>query len=45
MPELKTGYKAPAFTAPDQNGRTVGLKDFKGRKCFVFFYPKAGTSG
>ena len=45
MEKLKPGDLAPAFTAPDQNGHTVGLKAFKGRKCFVFFYPKAGTSG
>ncbi len=45
MEKLKPGDPAPAFTAPDQNGHTVSLKDFKGRKCFIFFYPKAGTSG
>ena len=45
MATLQTGNRAPDFTAPDQDGRTVSLKDFKGRKCFIFFYPKAGTSG
>lgn len=45
MATLKIGDRAPHFAAPDQEGRTVGLKDFKGRKCFIFFYPKAGTSG
>jgi peroxiredoxin Q/BCP len=45
MAALKPGDKAPAFTAPNQNGKNAGLKDFKGRKCFIFFYPKAGTSG
>ena len=45
MATLQTGNRAPDFTAPDQDGRMVSLKDFKGRKCFIFFYPKAGTSG
>jgi peroxiredoxin Q/BCP len=42
---LQAGNPAPAFTATDQNGHTVNLADFKGRKLFVFFYPKANTSG
>jgi peroxiredoxin Q/BCP len=45
MPTLKPGDPAPAFTATDQNGNTVSLADFKGRKRFIFFYPKANTSG
>jgi peroxiredoxin Q/BCP len=45
MKKLQIGDPAPAFSAPDQNGQKIGLKDFKGRRCFLFFYPKAGTSG
>ncbi|BBO71957.1 hypothetical protein DSCA_58870 [Desulfosarcina alkanivorans] len=45
MNQLQSEDRAPAFSAVDQNGDTVSLKDFKGRKCFVFFYPKANTSG
>jgi peroxiredoxin Q/BCP len=45
MAKLQTGDRAPDFAAPDQDGRSVGLKDFRGRKCFIFFYPKANTSG
>jgi len=45
MQKLHTGDPAPPVTAPDQDGQKVGLKDFKGRKCFIFFYPKANTSG
>ena len=45
MPHLKPKDPAPAFTAEDQHGNTVSLADFKGRKCFIFFYPKANTSG
>ncbi len=45
MNSLQAGKPAPAFSATDQNGHTVSLADFKGRKVFVFFYPKANTSG
>ena len=45
MAILTPGDPAPDFSASDQNGRTVRLADFKGRKLFVFFYPKANTSG
>ena len=45
MPQLKPGDPAPAFALPDQEGNTVSLSDFKGRKVLVFFYPKADTSG
>jgi peroxiredoxin Q/BCP len=45
MAELKIGDKAPAFEAKDQEGGTVALADFAGRKVFVYFYPKADTSG
>ncbi|HTN17129.1 MAG TPA: thioredoxin-dependent thiol peroxidase [Chitinophagaceae bacterium] len=40
---LKPGDKAPAFTAKDQDGNTVSLKDFKGRKVVLYFYPKDDT--
>jgi len=40
---LKPGDKAPDFSAIDQNGNTVSLSDFKGKKLVVFFYPKADT--
>ena len=45
MAELKPGDTAPAFEAPDQRGNTVKLTDFHGRRLFVYFYPKANTSG
>jgi len=45
MDQLQTNDPAPAFSAPDQQGNTVSLKDFKGRRLFMFFYPKANTSG
>ncbi len=42
---LKKGDKAPAFALSDQNGNTVRLSDFAGRKLLVYFFPKAGTPG
>jgi peroxiredoxin Q/BCP len=42
---LKPGDKAPAFTLLDQHGNKVSLKDFKGRRVLVYFYPKADTPG
>jgi len=43
--ELLAGAKAPAFTLPRDGGATVSLKDFKGRKLVLYFYPKADTPG
>jgi thioredoxin-dependent peroxiredoxin len=43
--KLKKGDKAPDFALPDQDGKTMELSDFKGKKLLLFFYPKAGTSG
>lgn len=43
MPTI--GSKAPAFSLPDDAGRTVSLKDHLGRKVVLYFYPKDDTSG
>jgi peroxiredoxin Q/BCP len=45
MTHLKVGDKAPDFTALDQEGNTITLSDYKGKKLVVFFYPKASTPG
>ena len=45
MAQLKAGDKAPAFSLEDQQGTTVKLADFKGKKLLVYFYPKASTPG
>lgn len=44
-PRLQVGDKAPAFSLPDADGKTVSLSDFKGRKVIVYFYPAASTPG
>ncbi|MFO7745138.1 MAG: thioredoxin-dependent thiol peroxidase [Psychroflexus sp.] len=45
MTTLKAGDKAPNFEAKDQDGNVHTLKDYKGKKLVVFFYPKASTPG
>lgn len=45
MTHLKVGDKAPNFEALDQDGNTIKLNDFSGKKLVVFFYPKASTPG
>ena len=45
MAELAVGKKAPAFTLTDQDGKTVKLSDFAGKKVVVYFYPRADTPG
>ena len=42
---LVSGSNAPAFTLPDQDGNSVRLSSFKGRRVLVYFYPKADTPG
>lgn len=42
---LDTGSKAPAFTLPTDDGSTVSLTDFAGKKVVLYFYPKDDTSG
>jgi peroxiredoxin Q/BCP len=42
---LDVGDKAPNFKLPGDDGSTVSLADFKGRKLVVYFYPRADTPG
>jgi thioredoxin-dependent peroxiredoxin len=39
------GKAAPAFTLEDADGKKVSLKDFKGTKVILYFYPKDDTPG
>ena len=45
MATLQAGDLAPLFTAKNQNGETVSLADFNGKKVILFFYPKDNTPG
>ncbi|HEX9629341.1 MAG TPA: thioredoxin-dependent thiol peroxidase [Pyrinomonadaceae bacterium] len=42
---LKEGTVAPDFTVKDENGETVRLKDLRGQKVVLYFYPKDDTPG
>ena len=43
--QLKAGDPAPEFTLPDAEGNPVSLKDFRGQRVVVYFYPAAMTPG
>jgi peroxiredoxin Q/BCP len=45
MHTLSAGDRVPAFSVKDQDGNTVSLSDYKGKKLIVFFYPRANTPG
>ena len=37
--------KAPDFILPDEDGKAVALKDFRGQNVVVYFFPRADTPG
>jgi peroxiredoxin Q/BCP len=45
MDTLEEGQKAPEFSGLDQNGNTVSLSDYSGKKLILYFYPKDDTPG
>jgi thioredoxin-dependent peroxiredoxin len=45
MGKIEEGKKAPDFTLPDQDGKTVSLSSFKDKDVIVYFYPKDDTPG
>ena len=45
MTVLQPGERAPDFSLPRDGGDTIALRDFKGRKLVLYFYPKADTPG
>ncbi len=42
---LKVGDRAPEFTLPSSRGGTISLKDFRGKKVVLYFYPRDNTPG
>ena len=40
---LQVGDKAPSIEAKDQDGNTIKLSDFQGKKVVIYFYPKDST--
>ena len=45
MAALKVGSKAPEFSLQTVDGKEMSLKDLKGMKVVLYFYPKDNTSG
>lgn len=45
MSTLNIGDKAPKFKSKNQNGETISLDNFKGKKLVLYFYPKDDTPG
>lgn len=45
MSSLNVGDKAPNFSLPSTDGKEISLKDLKGKKIVLYFYPKDDTSG
>ena len=42
---IEVGTLAPDFELPDQNGNIRSLKEFRGKKVILYFYPKDNTAG
>jgi thioredoxin-dependent peroxiredoxin len=42
---MDVNNKAPEFTLPDQNGKDISLKEFRGKNVVLYFYPRADTPG
>jgi peroxiredoxin Q/BCP len=45
MATLKKGDKAPWFEGLNQDGKTLSINDFIGKKLILYFYPKDNTPG
>ncbi|MEX1019114.1 MAG: thioredoxin-dependent thiol peroxidase [Litorilinea sp.] len=45
MAELQIGDVAPEFTALTDSGESVNLRDYRGKRVVLYFYPKDDTSG
>jgi thioredoxin-dependent peroxiredoxin len=45
MSELKAGDPAPDFETVDETGEKVSLKDLRGKRVVLYFYPKDNTTG
>lgn len=44
MEEITQGMNAPGFSSVDQDGNSIKLSDFHGKKLALYFYPKDSTS-
>jgi len=42
---MELNDKAPDFALPNEEGKTLSIKDYRGKPVVLFFYPKAATPG
>ena len=42
---MEVNSNAPNFSLPDENGKIVSLKDYRGKNVVLYFFPKADTPG
>jgi thioredoxin-dependent peroxiredoxin len=42
---MEVNDKIPDVALPDEEGKTLSLKDYRGKPIVLFFYAKANTSG
>lgn len=42
---MEVNDKAPEFSLPNEERKTITLKDYRGKNVVLFFYPKASTPG
>jgi peroxiredoxin Q/BCP len=42
---MEVNDKAPEFSLPNEEGKTITLKDYRGKNVVLFFFPKANTPG
>jgi len=45
MTQLTEGMPAPKFEGKDQNGNSIKLSNYTGKKVVLYFYPKDDTPG
>ena len=45
MAELTPGDVAPDFTLPNQDGKSVSLKDYADQNVLIWFFPRAFGGG
>ena len=43
--KLEKGMKAPDFELKNQDGKVINSGEYRGKKLFIYFYPKANTPG
>jgi thioredoxin-dependent peroxiredoxin len=43
--DMTVGAKAPEFSLPDDTGKNLSLKQFRGKQVVLYFYPKDDTPG